>query len=141
VLVLTVFAGFIAPLATSLFMVAAFALAGIPVEFWITIVVRTITNTFAIVALVPLIVHGVMGLRGGHRQVRAWRIMEAAVLAITLAALCTLVFASPLDQRQPSVAWLFTPLPLLVWATIPLPCAGRLQRRPPSLARFRPGAS
>jgi signal transduction histidine kinase/integral membrane sensor domain MASE1 len=118
VLVLTLFAGFVAPLATSLFMVAAFALAGIPAEFWLTIVVRTITNTFAIVALVPLIVHGVMGLREGPRQVHVWRIVEASALALALSAVCFLVFASQLDERQPSVAWLFTPLPLLVWATI-----------------------
>jgi integral membrane sensor domain MASE1 len=63
VLVLVVFAGVIAPLVTSLFMVSAFALAGIPAEFWLTVVVRTITNSFAIVALVPLIVHGVTALR------------------------------------------------------------------------------
>ena len=116
---LTLFAGFIAPLATSLFMVAAFALAGIPAEFWLTIVVRTITNTFAIVALVPLIVHGVMGLRVGPRQVPVWRIVEAAALALALCRGVHLVFASPLDRDgSPSVAWLFTPLPLLAWATI-----------------------
>ncbi len=140
VLVLTVFAGFVAPLATSLFMVAAFALAGIPAEFWLTITVRTITNTFAIVALVPLIVHGVTGLRVSPRQVPAWRIMEAAVLAIALGAVCTLVFASPLDRTEPSVAWLFTPLPLLAGrrsaSACPAPAAP-----PSSSARSRPGAS
>jgi signal transduction histidine kinase/integral membrane sensor domain MASE1 len=124
VLVLILFAGVIAPLVTSLFMVLAFSLAGIEADFWLTVVVRTITNTFAIVALVPLIVHAVTGLRSGPRQVPLWHIIEAAALAIALAAICTLVFAVPTGERQPSVAWLFAPLPILAWATIRFRVAG-----------------
>ncbi len=76
VLVLVLLAGVIAPLVTSLLMVGAFALAGIPADFWLTVIVRTITNTFAIVALVPLIVHGVAGLRSGPRDVPLTRVAE-----------------------------------------------------------------
>ncbi|HTL49091.1 MAG TPA: ATP-binding protein [Steroidobacteraceae bacterium] len=118
VLVLILFAGVIAPLATSFLMVLAFSLADIEADFWLTVVVRTITNTFAIVALVPLIVHAVTDLRSGRRQVPLWNIVEAAALAIALAAVCALVFAIPAGERQPSVAWLFAPLPILAWATI-----------------------
>ena len=124
VLVLILFAGLIAPLVTSLLMVLAFILAGISADFWLTVVVRTITNTFAIVALVPLIVHAATGLRGGPRQVPVWHLIEAAVLATTLAAVCVLVFAIPSGERRPSVAWLFAPLPLLAWATIRFRVAG-----------------
>lgn len=118
VFVLIVVAGFIAPLVTSLFMVAAFALAAIPAEFWLTVVVRTITNTFAIVALVPLIVHGVDSLKQGHRQVSLWQLVEAAALGLALATVCTLVFALPSGMVAHSVAWLFAPLPILAWGTI-----------------------
>src|SRR5262245_60938114 len=124
VLVLILFAGVIAPLVTTLLMVLAFSLAGIEADFWLTVVVRTITNTFAIVALVPLIVHAVTGLRGGPRQVPVWHIVEAVALGVALAAVCALVFAIPTGGRQPSVTWLFAPLPILAWATIRFRVAG-----------------
>src|SRR6185503_11280079 len=118
VLVLILFAGVIAPLVTSLLMVLAFSLAGITADFWLTVIVRTITNTFAIVALVPRIVQTATGLRSGPRQVPVWHIIEAAALAVALTAVCALVFAIPSGAREPSVAWLFAPLPILAWATI-----------------------
>src|SRR5688572_28777426 len=118
VLVLVLAAGLIAPFATSVAMVPAFALAGIAADFWLTVAVRTVTNTFAIVALVPLIVHGVVSLRGGPRPVPALRIFEAAALGSALAAVCALVFAIPAASARPSIAWVFAPLPFLAWATI-----------------------
>ena len=118
VVVLILFAGFLAPLVTSLAMVAGFRLAGIPADFWLTVTARTITNTFAVVALVPLVVHMVTALRAGAKPVAAWRIIEAAALAGALAAVSTLVFAIPESSSHPSVAWLFAPLPVLAWATI-----------------------
>src|SRR5688572_7290862 len=118
VLVLILFAGLLAPLATSLAMVLAFGLAGIAADFWLTVIVRTITNTFAIVALVPLVVHGIASLRGGAKTVPVWRILEAAALGGTLAAVCTVVFAIPAGDARPSIAWVFAPLPILAWATI-----------------------
>ena len=77
VVVLILMAGVVAPAVTSLLMVGAFALAGIAADYWLTALVRTITNTFAITALVPLIVHGVDGFRAGRQQVSLWRILEA----------------------------------------------------------------
>jgi signal transduction histidine kinase/integral membrane sensor domain MASE1 len=124
VFVLVMFPGVIAPLVTSLLMVLAFGLAAIEADFWLTVAVRTITNTFAIVALVPLIVHAVTGLRSGPRQVPAWHIVEAIALGVALAAVSTLVFAIPTGEQEPSVAWLFAPLPILAWATIRFRVAG-----------------
>ena len=118
VLVLILCAGLLAPLATSLALVLAFGLAGIAADFWLTVIARTITNTFAIVALVPLIVHGITGLRSGLAAVPAWRILEAAAIGGTLAAVCALVFAIPAGDARPSIAWVFAPLPILAWATI-----------------------
>ena len=99
-------------------MVGAFRLAGIQADFWLTVTVRTITNTFAIVTVVPLIVHSVEGLRTGRRQVPLWQILEAAALAASLAVVCILVFALPANGSPRPAAWLFAPLPLLAWAAI-----------------------
>ncbi len=118
VLLLILFAGFIAPLVTSLLMVLAFWLAGFAADFWLTVTARTITNTFAIVALVPLIVHAVTGLKAGAKPVPAWRIVEAVALGAALTAVCVLVFALPAGAGRLSVGWLFAPLPILAWATI-----------------------
>ena len=117
VAMLIVMAGIVSPAVTSLLMVGAFELTGIQADFWLTVVVRTITNTFAITALVPLIVHSVEGLRANRSQVSLWQIFEAAALAIALAAVCIFVFALPGDSVRPAT-WLFAPLPLLAWATI-----------------------
>jgi signal transduction histidine kinase/integral membrane sensor domain MASE1 len=124
VFVLILFAGTVAPLVTSLLMVLAFRLAGIEADFWLTVTVRTITNTFAIVALVPLIVHAVAGVRNRTRQVPLRSIVEAVALGIALSGVCALVFAIPTGDGQPSVAWLFAPVPLLAWATIRFRVAG-----------------
>ena len=118
VLALIFFAGMIAPLVTSLLMVSAFWLVGIAADFWLTVAARTITNTFAIVALVPLIVHAVTGLRTGAKPVPAWRIVEAVTLGAVLTAVCVLVFALPGGASRFSAGWLFAPLPVLAWATI-----------------------
>lgn len=118
VVVLILVGGIIAPLATSLFMVGGFALAGIPADFWLTISVRTVTNTFAIVALVPLIVIGARALSGTHRQVHLWRVVEFVALVVGLGATSAYVFAAPAASAPQSVAWVFAPLPFLAWATI-----------------------
>jgi signal transduction histidine kinase len=118
VLVLILGAGIIAPFATSLLMVLAFWLAGIQADYGLTVAVRTITNTFAITALVPLIVHAVTNLKGGPKPVTSWRIVEAAGLAGALATVCALVFAMPADDGRLSIAWVFAPMPVLAWATI-----------------------
>ncbi len=118
VVVLILMAGFVAPAVTSLAMVGAFALSGIDADYALTTVVRTITNTFAISALVPLIVHGVDGMKAARQQVPLWRVLEAVLLTIILAAVCILVFAMPAGGSPRPAAWLFAPLPLLAWATI-----------------------
>jgi signal transduction histidine kinase/integral membrane sensor domain MASE1 len=118
VVVLVLFGGILAPLVTSLLMVGGFAVAGIPAEPVLTVVVRTITNTFAIVALVPLIVHAVAGVQSGPKQAPVWLVIEAVALALALASVCLVVFAAPRGDAPSSIAWVFLPLPLLAWATI-----------------------
>lgn len=116
--VLLVCGGLLAPLATSLLMAGAFVVIGITNEFWLTVVARTITNAFAVVALVPLIVHGVERLRSGRKEVSLTRAAEAAALSIFTTAVCVAVFVLPLEPHNRSPLWLYAPLPLLAWAVI-----------------------
>ena len=52
--ILVVFAAFLAPLLTSL-LTGAFIAQGVTDRFWPIVIVRTATNAFAILTLVPLI--------------------------------------------------------------------------------------
>src|SRR5262245_6059349 len=94
---LILWAGVAAPLVTSLFMAAAFIAFHIGGNFWLTVVVRTLTNTFATLALVPLIVHvpRLQRVRDGSWW-RQPRVLETLVLAALLIAIGTLVFIVPL---------------------------------------------
>jgi hypothetical protein len=66
-LMLVLFGGLLAPALTSILMAAFFKLTGISSEMWLIVVARTVTNTFAVVTLVPLIVHCAERLRSGQR--------------------------------------------------------------------------
>lgn len=110
--------GIASPLGTSLLMAGAFALLGLTNDVWLTVVARTITNTFATIILVPLVLRAADVIRA-----RAWRrssrdIAEAAVVAIALIAVCLYVFVSPNAHSSSGSALLYAPLPLLILATV-----------------------
>ena len=119
-LVLIIFGGIVAPIVTSVLMAGAFVAVGLSREFWLTSTVRTLSNTFAVVTLVPLIVHGVERLRAGQGQVVLARAAEACVLAICLVGIGFLVFVLPAagPHRSPIL------LPILVWAVMRFGVAG-----------------
>lgn len=116
--VLIVFGGVLGPAVTSIFMAGAFLAVGISREFWLTVAAGTLTNTFAIVVLVPLIVHVAMGLRGHHEPPPLSRLLEAASLAGLLIAACVLVFVVPEGNSRHTPTLLYVPMPLLAWAAI-----------------------
>lgn len=116
--VLIVFGGIISPVVTSVAMAGAFSFADIRGEFLITVLVRTLTNTFAIVTLVPLIVHGVIHLQGIRHRISYRRIAEGFLLVISLAFICYVVFVLPLQGPLRSPAFLYAPLPLLAWGAM-----------------------
>ena len=116
--VLIAFGGIIAPLVTSVLMAGAFVAIGLSDEFWLTLVARTITNTFAVVALVPLIVHGMEWLRRGPREFALERAVEACALGISLTAIGIWVFVLPAEGPHSVPALLYAPLPILVWAAV-----------------------
>jgi PAS domain S-box-containing protein len=115
---LVLWGGLVAPLVTSIAMAAGFAVAGIAGDFWLTVLVRTITNTFAVVAIVPLIVHSAESLRAGRRAISPSHVGEASALALALGLVCMLVFVVPNNGALQSSAFLYTPLPILAWAAI-----------------------
>jgi signal transduction histidine kinase/integral membrane sensor domain MASE1 len=116
--ILVVFSAILAPLVTSIAMAAAFITAGVSQDFWVTVTARTITNTFAILTLVPIIVHGAEWIRAGGRTIPRRVAVEAIALAVCLAIVGTLVFAVPDAWPGRSPALLCAPLPLLLWATV-----------------------
>src|SRR5262249_7232664 len=89
-------AGIFAPLCTSLLVAAAAVALGISTTFWWTTIARSLTNAFAILTLVPLILHGTAWLRRGDATIHSARATEASVLAIALATLGILAFVAPL---------------------------------------------
>ena len=65
--VLVMFAAFLAPLLTSL-LTGAFIAQGVTDRFWPIVIVRTATNAFAILTLVPLIAQADRWLRSGGKS-------------------------------------------------------------------------
>ena len=115
---LVLFGGLLVPAITSILMAAAFVVFGISNEVWLTVVARTITNTFAVVTLVPLIVHCAERLRSGQRPISVKRAAEGITLSLTILAVCVLLFFLPTDSPERTPLLLYAPLPLLGWATV-----------------------
>ena len=127
---LILFGGLLVPAATSLAMAGAFMAFGISGEFWLTVVARTITNAFAVVTLVPLIVHAVTRWDQRRATLKMARLVEATTLAVALAGVCVVVFAVPLGSPHSTPPLVYAPLPLLAWASmrfgIPGACSASL---------------
>ncbi|HEX5160082.1 MAG TPA: MASE1 domain-containing protein [Steroidobacteraceae bacterium] len=115
---LVLFGGLLAPAITSILMATAFVVFGISNEVRLTVVVRTITNTFAVVTLVPLIVHTAGRLRAGQRPISVKRAAEGVTLSLTILAVCVLLFFLPAGSPERTPLLLYAPLPLLAWATV-----------------------
>jgi PAS domain S-box-containing protein len=111
-------AGVLAPLCTSLLVAAAALAVGLNTTFWWTVIARSLTNAFAILTLVPLVLHAAAWLRQGNATIQAHRAAEAAVLAIALATLGILAFVAPDRANELSPALLYAPFVILLWGTV-----------------------
>ena len=121
--ILVVFAAFLAPLLTSL-LTGAFIAQGMTDRFWPIVIVRTATNAFAILTLVPLIAQAERWLHSsGKAPPAVRRALEAAVCGSAVAAVGYWVYVRPL-AGDPTPALLYAPLPLLIWATVRFGIAG-----------------
>jgi two-component system, LuxR family, sensor kinase FixL len=113
---LVFFGGLVAPFTTSVLMAAIFVTTDIDQSFWLTTVARALTNTFAILTVVPLMVHTAGRLNEKHRFIDVARIVEGAVLAISLAAASVAALLATPFEAVASAAMLCLPLPMLLWA-------------------------
>lgn len=121
---LVLFGGILAPALTSMLMALSFRLLGISSEVWLTAVARTVTNTFAVVTLVPLVVHCTERLRSGQRPISVKRAAEGVTLALATLAVCLLLFFIPIDKPERTPLLLYAPLPLVGWAAMRFGVAG-----------------
>lgn len=120
---LVLIGGIAAPLITSVAMATAFVALGLTGDFWLTVVARSSTNTFATITLVPLILHFATQ-SGGWRAPRRRSVLEASFIGICLAAVCAYVFVWPGSGEERVSALLYAPMPLLIWATVRYEIAG-----------------
>lgn len=121
---LVLIGGIAAPLVTSVAMAMAFVPLGLTDDFWLTVVARTSTNTFATITLVPLIIHFALRFERGWPAPNRRKVLEASSIGACLAIVSMYVFVWPgfYDERAPAL--LYAPLPLLIWATVRYEIAG-----------------
>jgi len=112
---LVFFGGVVAPFTTSLVMAALFLTTDVDGNFWLTTTVRALTNSFAILTLVPLMVH-VADRLNTQRQMFIARVIEGAVLAVLLVAASLAALLAPAKGVVAAAAMLCLPLPMLLWA-------------------------
>lgn len=113
-------AGLMAPLFTSVLLAALFVAMQITDAFWLTITARTLTNTFAILTLVPLALHGAAWFRARNFNVQPGRATEAILLVVTLTTVGLLGFVAPsrVTGLSLSLALLYAPFAILLWAAV-----------------------
>jgi PAS domain S-box-containing protein len=115
-----VLAGLMAPVFSSVLLAAAFVALHISEAFWLTITARTLTNAFAILTVVPLVLHAAAWLREGAFNVQPARATEAILLMVTLATVGILGFVAPgqVSGLSLSLALLYAPFGILLWAAV-----------------------
>jgi PAS domain S-box-containing protein len=119
-----VLAGVVAPLFSSVLLAAAFVALQITDAFWLTVTGRTLTNAFAILTLVPLALHGAAWLRDGNFNAQPARATEGILLAVSLTTVGILGFAAPVQVMGLSLALLYAPFAILLWAGVRFGVAG-----------------
>ena len=111
-------AGILVPACMSLLVAAAALAVGVRPTYWWAVSARTLSNAFAILTLVPLILHGAAWLRRGDARIHVARAAEASLLTIALATLGVLAFVTPSQSNALSPALLYAPFAILLWGTV-----------------------
>jgi PAS domain S-box-containing protein len=117
-------AGVLAPVSTSVLTAAAAVALNHSASFWLLAIARTLTNSFAILTLVPVILHATDWLRRSDHGIQPARAAEACVLAVSLATLGILGFVTPRSVTALSPALLYAPFAILLWAAVRFGVAG-----------------
>jgi signal transduction histidine kinase/integral membrane sensor domain MASE1 len=111
-------AGVLAPVSTSVLTAATGVALNFFPSFWVTAIARTLTNSFAILVLVPVVLHVADRLRRGALTLQPERAAEACVLAVSLATLGILAFVAPHGATGLSSGLLYAPFAILLWAAV-----------------------
>jgi PAS domain S-box-containing protein len=111
-------AGVLAPASTSVLTAAAGVALNLSSSFWVTAIARTLTNSFAILTLVPVMLHTADRFREGNLSVQPAHAAEASVLAVSLATLGILAFVAPNSVTDVSSGLLYAPFAILLWAAV-----------------------
>ena len=110
--------GLLAPLFTSVLLAAAFIVLDHGQSFWLTMSARSLTNAFAILTLVPLILHANAWVRRRDRSFLPARAAEGGLLAVSLCTLGILGFIAPQAANEHSAVLLYAPFAVLLWAAV-----------------------
>ena len=117
-------AGVLAPVSTSVLAAATGVALNVSSSFWLPAIARSLTNSFAILTLVPVILHTTDWVRRDDHGVQPARAAEASVLAVSLATLGILGFVTPHSVTGLSPALLYAPFAILLWAAVRFGVAG-----------------
>jgi PAS domain S-box-containing protein len=117
-------AGIFVPLVTSLLLAAALAVLDGTAAFWLTTAVRTLTNSFANLTIVPLVLHAAAWIRAGNHTIHVARTAEALLLATSVTILAYLGFLVPQSFGEHSLILLYAPFAPLLWAAVRFGVAG-----------------
>ena len=123
-LALILVGGVLAPLSSSVLLSTLLGFLNHDDTFWLTTLARTLTNSFAILTIVPIALHAAAWIRGAEHSVRPARVLEAGLLAVSLFTLGTLGLIAPNAAIEHSAAFLYLPFALLLWAAVRFGVAG-----------------
>jgi len=116
--IFVVIAGALVPMCTSALMAAAAVALQVSTTFWLTAVARTLANAFAVLTLVPLILHGASWVRQGCPPLRRRSVAEACLLLIMLVSAALAAFVAPRSVTVFSSALQYAPFVILLWAAV-----------------------
>jgi len=117
-LIFLAFGVFLAPLVTS------FVDAGVVVatdwgrDYWVLWTTRLFSNMLASLTLVPTIVLLCTSGLPRLRKITMPRWVEGSLVALTIVTVSVLVFGSETVSPSNSAAWVYAPLPVLLWAAV-----------------------
>ena len=113
-----VFGVVFAPLVTSYLDAAGVVLTGRASNYWLLWRERLFSNVLSNLTLVPAIVLLGAGGMAWVRRASPWRIAEAVLLAAGTLLLAALAFGGETSWHSSDPAFIYAPLPLLLWAAV-----------------------
>src|SRR5262249_35110565 len=104
--------GLLSGVTTSFLFSAALAAFGEGNGHWLMPVVRALTNPFAILTVVPLLLHAASWWRQPQHTIRPGRVLEAILLVVVVAAVGVLAFVTPETAAGNPAVLLYAPFAL-----------------------------